>query len=63
MDDPNHWRNRAEEARVQADQLNEPQARKIMLDAAADYDRLAQRAYKRLRDLREPKNGASITET
>jgi hypothetical protein len=26
MDDPNHWRNRAEEARVQADQLNEPQA-------------------------------------
>jgi hypothetical protein len=53
MDDPNHWRNRAEEARGQADQLNEPQARKIMLDAAADYDRLAQRAYERLRGLRE----------
>jgi hypothetical protein len=62
MDNPNHWRNRAEEARVQADQLNEPQARKIMLDAAADYDRLAQRAYERLRALREPKKGAGASQ-
>ena len=53
MDDPNHWRNRAEEARAQAEQLNEPQARKIMLDAAADYDRLAERADERLREFRQ----------
>jgi hypothetical protein len=28
VDDPNHWRNRAEEARAQAEQLNEPNREK-----------------------------------
>jgi hypothetical protein len=41
IDDPTHWRQRAEEARSIADQLDDPIAKKTMLDIAHSYDRLA----------------------
>jgi hypothetical protein len=44
INDPGHCRNRAEEARILADQ--EP-SKQMMLRIAADYDRLAERAVLR----------------
>jgi hypothetical protein len=41
IDDPTHWRQRAEEARRIADQLDDPIAKKTMLDIALSYDQLA----------------------
>jgi molecular chaperone GrpE (heat shock protein) len=50
INDPKHWRERAEEARVHAEQLTDPDSRKKMLRIAEDYEELARRAEKRLRD-------------
>lgn len=44
INDPEHWRNRAEEARTLADQMNEEPSKQMMLRIAAEYDRLAERA-------------------
>jgi hypothetical protein len=41
IDDPAHWRRRAEEARRVADQLDDPIAKKTMLDIALSYEQLA----------------------
>lgn len=49
MDDPGHWLDRAEEARRLADQLSDPYARSQMLETAAGYERLAERARNRMR--------------
>jgi hypothetical protein len=49
LEDPEHWRQRAEESRTLAEQLTEPAAKATMLRIAADYDRLAEQA--RLRAL------------
>jgi hypothetical protein len=40
--DPEHWRERAEEARYVAKQMSDPVAREMMLRIAADYERLAE---------------------
>jgi hypothetical protein len=48
INDPKHWRERAEQARVHAEQISDPKSRKTMLKIAADYDELARRAEKRL---------------
>ena len=45
--DPEHWRKRAEESRVLAEQMNDETAKKIMLGIADDYEKLATRATKR----------------
>jgi hypothetical protein len=37
-DDPEHWRERAEEARHVAGQMSDPVAREAMLRIAADYE-------------------------
>jgi len=47
LNDAAHWRDRAEEARVRAEQFSDPQARRMMLDIAAEYERLAERAERR----------------
>ena len=47
IDDPNYWRSRAEEARTMPEQMNDPDAKRTLLDIAAGYDRLALRAERR----------------
>ena len=47
-DNPTLWRQRAAEARVQAEQISDAQAREQMLVIARDYDRLAELAERRL---------------
>ena len=44
INDPEHWRNRAEEARTLANQMNDEVSKQMMLRIAADYDKLAERA-------------------
>jgi hypothetical protein len=50
INDPKHWRERAEEARVHAEQIGDPESRSMMLKIAEDYEKLAKRAEQRLRD-------------
>jgi hypothetical protein len=47
-DDPDHWRDRAGEARRAAADMEDAEARRMMLGIAAGYDRLAEYAERRL---------------
>jgi hypothetical protein len=47
LNDPKHWRDRAEEARTRADQLDDAQSKSAMLRIADDYELLATRAEAR----------------
>jgi hypothetical protein len=47
LNNAEHWRDRAEEARVHAEQLTDPVAKGMMLRIAADYDKIARRAAER----------------
>jgi hypothetical protein len=47
LEDPDHWRHRAEEARSLADQLNDPEAKLTMQQIAEAYELLAKRAEQR----------------
>jgi hypothetical protein len=49
FDDPAHWRGRAHEARIIADQMKDPEAKLTMLDIAAGYELLAEGAERRNR--------------
>jgi hypothetical protein len=42
--DPRHWRDKAEEARRKAEDMNDSLARKTMGRVANDYERLAKQA-------------------
>jgi hypothetical protein len=48
INDPKHWRARAEEARTAADNITDPDSKRKMLRIAADYEELARRAERRL---------------
>jgi len=52
INDPEHWRKRAEEARTLANQMNDETSKQTMLKIAADYDRLAERAEARAKGAR-----------
>jgi hypothetical protein len=47
-----HWLERAEEARAVAGQINDPEAKQVMLDIAASYERMAKLAEERNTKLR-----------
>jgi len=47
LDDPKHWRDRAEEVRTLAEQMSDPETRRIMRGIADDYEKLAKRAEQR----------------
>jgi len=44
INDPAHWRRRAEETRTIAEQMSDLQSKDAMLRIAKDYERLAERA-------------------
>ena len=48
INSPSHWRDRAEEARRIAEDMADAEAKRMMLDIADGYDRLAQHAENRL---------------
>jgi ribosome-binding protein aMBF1 (putative translation factor) len=47
FNDPTHWQERAEEARAHAQQMTDPEAKRMMLAIAEDYEKLARRAQER----------------
>jgi hypothetical protein len=53
FNDPEHWQQRAEEARVLSEQMKDKVAKQTMLDIARDYDRLAVRAMIRIGGVKE----------
>jgi hypothetical protein len=50
LNDPQHWRDRAEQARAMAVQMTDVDAITAMLSVAADYELLAKRAEERVRE-------------
>jgi len=44
LHDAEYWRNRAEEIRVQAEQMSKPEYKRDLLDIAIGYDQLAKLA-------------------
>jgi hypothetical protein len=47
INEPDHWRARAQEARILAGQMNDSESKDAMLRIAEDYERLAKRAEDR----------------
>jgi len=47
IDDPKHWLERAKEARALAEQIDDPEVKRIIRQNADDYERLAKRAEER----------------
>jgi hypothetical protein len=48
IDNSNHWRERAQEARHLAEQERDPLCKRMILQIAEDYDRLARQAALRM---------------
>ena len=47
IDDPKHWLERAKEARALAEQIDDPEVKRIIRQNADDYEQLAKRAEER----------------
>ena len=47
LDNPERWRKCAEEARTIADGMRDPESKRMMLDVATSYEKLADRAEAR----------------
>jgi len=47
FDDPTYWRAHAAQIRAQAEQMGDPDAKRMMLEIAANYDALTKRAEQR----------------
>lgn len=54
VNDPDHWRRRADEMRALAADMTDAETRQTMLRLAKDYDRLAKRAEQRGSQSTEP---------
>jgi hypothetical protein len=55
LNNPTHWNLRAQEARLVAQQLEDPEAKTaILLKIADEYDRLAVRAAARMNETVQP---------
>lgn len=50
IDGIQHWRDRAEQSRVLAEQMNDAIARDMMLRVASNYERMAEQAVARAGD-------------
>jgi hypothetical protein len=48
VDNPERWRDRAEEARVLAERVRDEDTKRMLLAVAAGYQRMAQRAEARI---------------
>jgi hypothetical protein len=55
LNNPAHWQLRAEETRLLAAQLIDPEAKATILKIAEEYDRLALRALTRMQEGRTAK--------
>jgi hypothetical protein len=51
LNNPAHWHLRAQEARLLAAQLEDPEAKEATLKIAEEYERLAVRAAKRMEEM------------
>jgi hypothetical protein len=54
LNNPAHWHLRAQEARLLAAQLEDPEAKAATLKIAEEYERLAVRAAKRIEEAGPP---------
>ena len=55
LNNPAHWQLRAEETRLLAAQLLDPESKATILKIAEEYQRLARRALTRMQEERVPK--------
>ena len=55
LNNPAYWQLRADETRLLAEHLIDPEARATILKIAEEYDRLALRALTRMQEERVPK--------
>jgi hypothetical protein len=55
LNDPQHWRDRADQMRALASESSDPESRTIMLRVANDYDLLARRAERRAQGVAQSK--------
>jgi hypothetical protein len=58
INDPTHWRERASEARANAEDITDAEAKLTMLGIANDYERMAMRVAERPITSKEPQREA-----